>query len=128
MSIRNSGAARRSFIIGSRLCPPAITRASGPRRWSSAIASSTLVARSYSNGAGTCTGSPPPPPHPWDPGGTLLDRRGRVKDRLGYGLTRDVHAASVLLDGRPAGLRQGRGAGARRVRTSRLGVGRGAAP
>src|SRR4051794_1374235 len=55
MSTRCSGAARRSFIIGSKLWPPAITRASGPSRPSRAIASSTLVARSYSNGAGTCT-------------------------------------------------------------------------
>src|SRR3954452_17814013 len=54
MSTRCSGAASRSFIIGSRLWPPAITRASGPSRSSSARASSTLVARSYSNGAGTC--------------------------------------------------------------------------
>src|SRR5258707_1362378 len=52
MSIRCSGAASRSFIIGSRLCPPAITRASGPKRSSSASASSTLVARAYSKGAG----------------------------------------------------------------------------
>ena len=45
MSIRCSGLASRSFIIGSRLWPPAITRASGPsrsatrsrrRRWSRA--------------------------------------------------------------------------------------------
>src|SRR4051794_3312016 len=33
-------------------------RASGPRRSSAAIAPSTLVARSYSNGAGVCTGPP----------------------------------------------------------------------
>src|SRR4051794_431398 len=55
MSIRTSGLARRSFIIGSRLWPPAITRASGPWRCSAAIAPSTLVARSYSNGPGVCT-------------------------------------------------------------------------
>src|SRR4051794_16042412 len=53
MSIRCSGVASRSFIIGSRLWPPAISRASG-WRWSAASASSTLVARSYSNGAGVC--------------------------------------------------------------------------
>src|SRR3954470_16998586 len=58
MSIRTSGLARRSFIIGSRLWPPAITRASGPRRSSAAIAPSTLVARSYSNGAGVCIEAP----------------------------------------------------------------------
>src|ERR687886_408404 len=58
MSIRTSGLARRSFIIGSRLCPPAMTRASGPWRRSAAIAPSTLVARSYSNGPGVCTSGP----------------------------------------------------------------------
>src|SRR5579871_5968322 len=55
MSIRWAGFARRSFIIGSRLCPPAMTRASEPSRCSDAIAPSTLVARSYSNDAGVCT-------------------------------------------------------------------------
>src|SRR5689334_18128919 len=58
MSIRTSGLARRSFIIGSRLWPPAMTRASGPWRRSAAIAPSTLVARSYSNGPGVCTSGP----------------------------------------------------------------------
>src|SRR3954454_3957084 len=58
MSISTSGLARRSFIIGSRLWPPAMTRASGPWRWSAAIAPSTLVARSYSNGPGVCTSGP----------------------------------------------------------------------
>src|SRR4051794_4646585 len=56
MSMRCSGLASRSFIIGSRLWPPAMMRASGPRRCSAAIASSTLSARWYSNGAGVCTG------------------------------------------------------------------------
>ena len=46
MSTRCSGLASRSFIIGSRLWPPAMTRASGPSRSSDAIAPSTLVARS----------------------------------------------------------------------------------
>ena len=46
MSIRCAGVASRSFIIGSRLCPPAMIRASPPRRPSDAIAPSTLVARS----------------------------------------------------------------------------------
>ena len=41
MSIRYSGLASRSFIIGSRLCPPAISRASGPMLCSAAIAPST---------------------------------------------------------------------------------------
>src|SRR5947209_13496478 len=58
MSIRYSGLASRSFIIGSRLWPPAMIRASGPRCFSAAIAPSTLVARSYSNGAGVCTIAP----------------------------------------------------------------------
>src|SRR3954469_20182788 len=61
MSTRYSGFASRSFIIGSRLCPPAITRASGPCFTSDAIAPSTLSARSYSNGAGVCMSSPPLP-------------------------------------------------------------------
>src|SRR5919107_2284700 len=56
MSMSHSGLASRSFIIGSRLWPPAMIRASGPWRWSAAIAPSTLVARSYSNGPGVCTG------------------------------------------------------------------------
>ena len=42
MSIRCSGLASRSFIIGSRLWPPAMIRASGPSRCSDAIAPSTL--------------------------------------------------------------------------------------
>src|SRR5829696_9623306 len=54
MSTRCDGVASRSFIIGSRLCPPAATRASGPSRSRAAMAPSTLVARSYSNGAGVC--------------------------------------------------------------------------
>src|SRR3954467_149352 len=58
MSIRCCGLARRSFIIGSRLWPPAMIRASGPSRSSEAMAPSTLVARSYSNGAGVCNRAP----------------------------------------------------------------------
>ena len=54
MSTRWDGFARRSFIIGRRLWPPAITRASEPARCRAAIAPSTLVARSYSNAAGVC--------------------------------------------------------------------------
>ena len=45
MSISHSGRASRSFIIGSRLCPPAMTRDSGPWRSSRASALSTVVAR-----------------------------------------------------------------------------------
>ena len=48
------GVASRSFIIGRRLWPPAMNRASSPRRARSSIACSTLVARSYSNGDGIC--------------------------------------------------------------------------
>src|SRR4051812_23604783 len=58
MSMRCSGLASRSFIIGSSEWPPAMIRASGPSRWSAAIASSTLCARWYSNGAGVCTWLP----------------------------------------------------------------------
>ncbi len=54
MSTSISGWARRSFIIGISECPPATTRDSGPCLVSSAIAWSTLVARWYSNWAGTC--------------------------------------------------------------------------
>ena len=46
MSIRQAGLASRSFIIGSRLWPPATIRASPSWRASAAIAPSTLVARS----------------------------------------------------------------------------------
>src|SRR3954451_7535105 len=53
MSISRGGFASRSFIIGSRLCPPAMMRASSCAL-SEAIAPSRLVARSYSNGAGVC--------------------------------------------------------------------------
>src|SRR5262245_6726673 len=54
MSMRYSKFASRSFIIGSKLCPPATSRAVLPSRLSSPMACSTLAARSYSNGAGTC--------------------------------------------------------------------------
>src|SRR5215467_13560984 len=54
MSTRYSGLASRSFIIGSRLWPPAMIRASAPCFCSAAIAPSTEVARSYPNGAGVC--------------------------------------------------------------------------
>ena len=46
MSMRCSGLASRSFIIGSRLWPPAMMRASGPSLWRASMAPSTLVARS----------------------------------------------------------------------------------
>src|SRR3954471_13771377 len=54
MSIRCCGLPRRRLIIRSGLWPPAMIRASGPSRSSEAMAPSTLVARSYSNGAGVC--------------------------------------------------------------------------
>src|SRR4051812_10576602 len=92
MSTRCSGLASRSFIIGRRLWPPAMMRASGPRRWSAPTASSTLRTRRYSNGPGVCT---------WlsfrvvpvGPLGPVLDRRVRADDRralelLGGGLAR----------------------------------------
>ena len=58
MSIRVSGWASRSFIIGIRLWPPASTRDSGPNRASSSSACSTLVALSYSTCDGTCIDPP----------------------------------------------------------------------
>src|SRR5215207_2191627 len=61
MSTSTSGAASRSFIIGIRLCPPATSRASGPYRRNKSTASSTEVATSYSNRAGTCKAPPPFP-------------------------------------------------------------------
>ena len=45
-AMTTSGTARRSFIIGSREWPPASSRAPGPNSSSSAIACSTLTARS----------------------------------------------------------------------------------
>src|SRR5687767_6331477 len=45
----------RSFIIGTRLCPPARILASSPCSTSSATASSTVAGAKYSNAAGyTC--------------------------------------------------------------------------
>src|SRR4051812_19399405 len=104
MSIRCAGWASRSFIIGSRLWPPAMIRASGPSRSSDAIAPSTLVARSYSNGAGVCTGS--------SPESGLLGREPLA------GLA-DVLAPLVLLRGAGADHRR-----ARQLRRARLAAGR----
>src|SRR3954471_10356985 len=95
MSIRCSGVASRSFIIGSRLWPPAMIRASGPRRSSAAIAPSTLVARSYSKGAGVCMSAPRGKPLPGRPDVlaplVLLGRVGadhrRAREPLGAVLT-----------------------------------------
>src|ERR1022692_269646 len=53
MSISVSKLAKRSFIMGRRLCPPAMSRDDLPS-WSNEIAWSTEVARAYLNGAGTC--------------------------------------------------------------------------
>src|SRR3954469_22817846 len=58
MSIRYSGDASRSFIMGNKLWAPAITRGLGPWLPRDTIATSKLVARSYSNGPGVCTRSP----------------------------------------------------------------------
>src|SRR5215469_5260102 len=58
MSISVSGWARRSFIIGIRLWPPARIRASGPYLVSRDRACGTLVAFSYSTCAGTCMRHP----------------------------------------------------------------------
>src|SRR3954447_19273015 len=58
MSMTYSRLASRSFIMGIRLWPPAINRASLPSRPSRLIACSTLLARSYSKGAGTCMHPP----------------------------------------------------------------------
>src|SRR5665647_858427 len=54
MSTRYSRLASLSFIMGSRLCPPATRRELLPSRSNRPMAWSTLVARWYSNGAGTC--------------------------------------------------------------------------
>src|SRR5262245_55109537 len=96
MSIRCAGLARRSFIIGSRLWPPAITRASGPSRSSAAITPSTLVARSYSNGAGVCIRAPL--------GLGVLDRCVRADHRRARQLLR-----ALVTD---VGVQEHRGAGA----------------
>src|SRR5665213_1877665 len=58
MSIRYSKLASRSFIIGRRLWPPATSRAELPSRSIKPMASLTVVARWYSNGAGTCMVTP----------------------------------------------------------------------
>jgi hypothetical protein len=52
MSTRCSGLARRSFIIGIRLCPPATTRASWPCCVNRPMASCRDCGRWYANGAG----------------------------------------------------------------------------
>ena len=54
MSIRCSGLARRSFIIGSRLWPAGDDARLGPEPLQGRDRPSTLVARSYSNAAGVC--------------------------------------------------------------------------
>src|SRR5262245_44518521 len=58
MSISSSGRARRSFMSGSRLWPPAISLPTEPWSPSRRTASSTDSARSYANDAGI-TGATP---------------------------------------------------------------------
>ena len=70
MSISHSGRASRSFIIGSRLCPPAMTRASGPWRSRSSSAFATLVGAYVVERGRYLHGEPPSPGAPgWGPGG-----------------------------------------------------------
>src|SRR5258707_14063473 len=91
MSMRCSGVASRSFIIGSRLWPPAMMRAPAPTLPRAAIATSTLVARLYSNGAGVCIARPSIrwhlATHPGLVAGLVLDRsigadHGRARHAL----------------------------------------------
>jgi hypothetical protein len=51
MSTSTAGSASRSIIIGTRLWPPAMTRASSPASASADTASSQEPARTYSKGA-----------------------------------------------------------------------------
>ena len=62
MSISHSGRASRSFIIGSRLCPPAMTWDSGPWRSSSSSASDAGGARVLERGRYLHGGTPFPRP------------------------------------------------------------------
>src|SRR4051812_3145956 len=91
MSTRCDGVARRSFIIGMRLWPPATTRAPLPRSLSAAMAPSTLVARSYSKAAGVCTAL-------LSESGRTPAAGGRRPRLLGHALARlaDVVALLVL--------------------------------
>src|SRR5262245_51798618 len=57
MSTITRGLARRSFIAGIRLCPPASTFASSPCRASMATASSMVEGRKYSKLAGYISSS-----------------------------------------------------------------------
>ena len=52
MSISACGSLRRSFISGTRLWPPAMSLPPSPAAVSFASASSSEVARAYSNGVG----------------------------------------------------------------------------
>jgi hypothetical protein len=58
MSINTCGSLRRSFISGTRLCPPAISLPLPLAAASLASASSSDVARLYSNGIDITTGLP----------------------------------------------------------------------
>src|ERR1044071_113459 len=56
MSIREAGRARRKFIAGTRLCPPAQTLPSSPCSASRSSASSSVRGAKYRNAAGfICT-------------------------------------------------------------------------
>src|SRR5215218_2442716 len=92
MSISVAGWARRSFIIGSRLWPPAIILASPPLSESSLIASSSEVGRTYSNWAGYMPISLSPSSGP-----RARHLAGRVLDRLDDVLIAGA-AAEVALD------------------------------
>src|SRR4051794_26326101 len=106
MSIRCSGVASRSFIIGSRLWPPAMIRASVPSRWSASMAPSTEVARSYSNGTGVCNAAP-------RSGSGTAGREPLARQP-------DVLAPLVLLGG--AGTDHGRGRQLLRTRVPDVGI------
>ena len=59
-SIRTAGSLSRSFISGTRLCPPAMSFPAPPAAASFASASSSEVARSYSNAVGIMREAPGP--------------------------------------------------------------------
>ena len=117
MSISTSGCARRSFIIGIRLCPPARIRASGPYLASSVSACSTLVAFSYSTCAGTCTASSSACVRPRAAIGPECTKARVMRRPMRHtGHCHDAHAAQRVCAGGPARLGDGRGQRARRQR------------
>src|SRR5579863_2454880 len=91
MSTSSTGEANRSFIIGTRLCPPASTLASSPPSLSRAIASSRECGASYRNrdgniqflrSAGVGVGNGLRPRLVVGVGARLLVRRPRAGDGL----------------------------------------------